>query len=438
MRIRVPFNYHRKQRSFLRIVRRLIKSGKLGPHVLAYLGGWGAGKTVVGTAGFGMIAAGALKGTVDGYRPQTVVLAPTARVLEKVLMPKLGDVIPPELIIKKTGRPYPTWHLVNGVDISFVSFEATFEGEDIAAMLVDEVQLLAQDPVKFQNYLARLRDPRASFLGMICTGLPEAGWVRDQFDPNRLNAKDRALRHTVLTGTRDNKSLPPDTVAQFLASCPAGYEAAFIEGGWMPMADALYDMFGEHNIVPSSMWDRSVPVKLGLDAGVSSAIVVGQHMSFPWGRGVLLGESVVGRHISIKELCLKAKEKYGKQIIAGHSKICCDPTIRSDELAAMRSVFPGVHIMQRKRTDKLYQVEPGIRLVQAAIQNSQQQNHVAIVASDRGTKRGLIDAWTRIKKSPRTGARIKDDALDHVDDAARYLLNHMLGDSGFAPQFSEE
>ena len=68
------------------------------------------------------------------------------------------------------------------------------------------------------------------------------------------------------------------------------------------------------------------------------------------------------------------------------------------------------------------------------MRNALGQRHLLVDASLRGTQNGVIEAYQRIKKSPRTGERIKNDVWDHVDDGVRYMCNHLLGDSGFAPE----
>ena len=405
----------------------------LGPHVFACLGGWGSGKTVVGAAATAMRLM-SLRGDVDGYRPQAAVFGPTFRVVEKVLMPKLAAAIPRGVIAKKVGRPFPTWKLINGVDVSFVSGESTFEGEDLAHIWIDEVQTLAADPGRFQNYMARLRDVRAGSLSLVATGLPESGWVRDTFDPELARKAVQDLRSTVLMGTRDNPHLPPDLFEQYLASCPSGYEEAFIQGGWMPTENAMYPAFSDDNLVDESWYDSQAPVSLGLDAGVSSAIVVGQPCPIGDKQGVVIVGNEIGGSASVEEMCERAAARFGHQIVPGHSTICTDPTLRADEVRAIRRVFPRVRILIRPRSDPFYSVKPGIRLVQAAIRNAKGDRHLRVLRSLRTVRNGTVQAFQQIKRSPRTGERIKDDVYDHVDDACRYLLNHMLGDRGFAPE----
>ena len=54
---------------------------------------------------------------------------------------------------------------------------------------------------RFINLVSRLRDPHAARLAMIVTGRPEAGWVRETFDLDRMEPADRVNRFTRLCGT---------------------------------------------------------------------------------------------------------------------------------------------------------------------------------------------------------------------------------------------
>lgn len=441
MRVSIDITPHARQKIFLQRVRAVLNNeyGSMGPYILALLGGWGCGKSVSAAVAFAMWVMSLRQGR-NGHRPQAAVFAPTFRVVEKVIMPKLMEALPREVIVKKVGRPHPTWSLINGVDISFVSGEAIFEGEDLTAIWVDEVHKMSSDPSRFQNYLARLRDKRNpdNKLGLMCTGLPEAGWCRQQFDVERMDLPPELakLRHTVMMGTADNPHLPDALIQQFLASCPSGYEEAYIRGGWMPAEGALYVMFSDDNIVDNSRYDKEAPVSVGIDAGVTAAAVVGQEENLPTGRGALIIDNFVKKGYSVEAMCELVRDKYVTQLIPGKSVICVDPTFRADEMIAVRRVFPSLRVIKRGRTDPFYAVEPGQRLVQAAMKNAKGQRSLHIIKRCDKVKDGLIEAYYNTKVSPITGNRVKDNRFDHVEDAARYLVNHLLGDNGFAPQIT--
>jgi len=410
---------------------------RAGPTVEAILGGYGASKTTAGLVKFVKLACANPRTPAYGRtaRPKLACVGPTSRHVDAVLQPKLEALIPPALIRRRWGRPHPRWHLINGAEIVFVSNEASFEGEDLAVILIDEIQYLATAPEKYVNYLARLRDRHSPRRALIACGLPEAGWVRATFDLDALAPQERAMRHTLLVGTRDNPHLSEGLVAQIMAACPSGYEEALIGGGWMPGQNALYPMLGDENIVPDSKTDTNAALWLGMDIGVSSAVCLGQDYATPHGRGVLIVQDIVLSHASVSDMCAAVKATpWAHLIIAGKSSIAVDPTIRADEQQAIYKAFPGVRVIIRSRTDPLYHVQAGLRLVQAALQNAKGERRLFVSERCRRTKNGVLEAWQNARTSPVTGRRVKDDRLDHSEDSARYLVNAMLGDRGFSPQ----
>ena len=428
VRIQVPFHPLPKARDWLTWRG---PSDQRGPFTEALLGGWGSGKTSHAAVKFLIRCLQAKPGG------NASIIAPTSRVLQKAIIPKLNDVIPSQLVRSRRGRPHPEWTLVNGVTIAFVSGDAMFEGEDQFLIWVDEVHKMAGDDTRWTNYMARLRQKGQPTLSMIATGLPEAGWVREHFDVGRFEPGDRPFRNTTIIGTRDNPHLPPALVRQIMAACPSGYEESLLAGGWMPMADALYSMFNtELHVVPDSEEDRSIPLSMGMDIGVSSGAVTGYRRGLKHGKGVLITKDYVGDRESVRSLATRVRDDNPGRWVPGHSKICVDPTIRADELEAIYKVFPGLEVVIRKRTDPFYATTPGIRMVQAALLNMHQQVSWHVCNRCRGTKRGIIDALLGTKKDTATGHRKKGNTLDHVEDGNRYLVNELLGDQGFDPSIS--
>ena len=126
--------------------------------------------------------------------------------------------------------------------------------------------------------------------------------------------------------------------------------------------------------------------------------------------------------------------RFGHMIAPGRSKVYVDPTLRVDERNALRRIFPGVHVVQRERDDFLYNVEPGVRLCQGALRNGAGQVHCRFLKHLRQNADGVIDAIMKAKRNDRSGRLQVQDRFDHAQDAWRYLLNGMLGDSGFMPK----
>ena len=350
-------------------------------------------------------------------------------------MPKFKQLVPRALIKRKWGRPYPAVELVNGCVVEFTSFDAVIEGDDLAGLGVDEVHLL-QGGAQLQNLRNRVRDPLARRRAFVCAGLPEAGWVREHFDLENYDERERRRRQTMLVGTKQNTKLPKDHLRSILASCPSGYEQALVGGGWLPVQNAMYPQFSRSwNLVPDSEARVDQPLEVvGMDVGVSSAACLAQERRLENNRrGCLVVGDVVLKHASVYELATAVRDhRFGHLIQPGHTTIALDPTVRPDEVNAVKRVFPKVRILIRKRTDPLYMVRPGQRLVKAALRNAEKQTSLHFIESLTKTKHGVVDAMLGVKFSERTGDRVKDDTLDHAEDALRYAVNVVLGDK--APQ----
>ncbi len=408
-----------------------VSDGDRGPWFDAILGGWGSAKTTHAAMLFVLRCLKLPAGS------NATVIAPTVRIVMKAVVPKLEQVMPPQLIVRKKGAPHPEWRLVNGVTVSFISGDSQWEGEDQSLIWVDEVHRLAGDDARWVNFRMRLREQHDLPLGMIVSGLPEAGWTRENFDPERLDPGMRGYMNTALIGTADNPYLPEGQVAQIKASCPAGYESSLIGGGWMPMQGALYQMFStDRHIVPDSEDDGRTPLSMGLDIGVHAGAVAGYSRQLGHGKGVLIVDDLVGENRGVRQMCTDMRDRHPGRWVPGLSRIAVDPTIRYEEEQAVREVFQGCEVVIRKRTDPLYSVVPGIRLVQATLLNAEGKISWNGCSRLKKTRRGIVDALlgTKTKNGSRGMGRIKDDTLDHVEDANRYLVNALLGDQGFAPR----
>lgn len=145
---------------------------------------------------------------------------------------------PRQLIRRRRKSPVFEWELVNNHKILFVSAESEVEGFSACVGWCDEIQHpnYWSNPRRIPNLTARIRDPKAMRArALIISGLPESGPVRDTFD-----RPDDPTTHLVLTGTRDNVFLDDETIANLLASSPAGYEDAFIGGRCLMPIGAIY------------------------------------------------------------------------------------------------------------------------------------------------------------------------------------------------------
>lgn len=409
-----------------------------GPAVTACLGWWGSAKTSAAVRRFFRVAmANPWTPAYGVNRPQAVVMAPTSRILKKATMAKLEAIIPPELIIDRRKSPTPWWLLANGLEVSFVSGEMGFEGEDLCLMLIDEVQhpVFSSDPERFRNYQARLRDPLSTHLELIVCGLAESGWVKETFDTETLPVEERKNRYTRMCGTDDNPHLPKETLRQILATCPADEAEIIRRGGWAPVQGAVFGTWDPSIHLVDMHGDDRLPVSIGLDAGEHGGVVFGQRIKVKTrditGRemtedGLLVVDQMLTEAESVEDVCKRIKVETPWRLVPEMSEIYVDPTLRADEVAPLRRHFPGVRILQRDRQDPYYEIKPGIRLMRANLKDATGSTRLYFSRKLASTRSGIIEAIETARRNPDTGAVVKDDRTDHIRDACRYLCCGML------------
>lgn len=408
----------------------------------AILGGWGAAKSsALLLKAFVLACANSWHEGYDTLVPRIAICGPAERAVINNLMPKFLQICPKPLIKRRAGRPFPSLTLINGCRIEFTSFDSVIEGDDLAAVLIDEVHLI-NDTYKFQNLRNRVRDPHASYRAFCVAGLPQAGWVREQYDPASWKPEEHLRRQTMLVGTKDNPNLPKSHLDNILSSISKAYERSVMMGGWMPTFGALYSDFDRlRHVIPDSYVQNAPIAAVGIDLGISSAAAMVQKRDLPSvGSSALVIGDVVQVGGGTEELCLKLKaHPYGHLIVPGLTVFCIDPSAYGggqDARAAIHKVFPGAYVHQQPRTSPYISTANGITLTQAALLNGKNETRLQFVESLTNTKHGVIDAMLNEKLSPITGKRMKVEAKqEHSADALRYAVQYILGSvSGFDPQ----
>jgi hypothetical protein len=400
-----------------------------GPITVAALGGWGSGKTQGIAYAFTWYLLGMGWHLAYGRkRPQAVVLAPNLRLARKNQLDLIDSILPAELVRRRWGMPEPKLLLTNGVEISAISADANYEGESLVACWCDEIQheLYSSNPERYTNMVARLRDPKARrpHTRMFVSGLPVSGWVRDTFD---VRSRD-PNRKTVLWSSALNTKLAAGVREAILKATPAGMEATFLEGQWMPIPGALYPQYSDDLHLTEDPGNRQAPVSIGLDAGNRSAVEIGQRQTVPGTTDVRLHvvDEILGDGLSVEELVERFVAS-GWFMIPGKSEIYVDPTLRRDELRPLYARFPGIRVVQRERSDEYHDVWRGVRLVQSGLRNAAGQTRLTINRALAKNQRGVVESLVRMRTNPRTGTIAVDDQRDHPNDALRYLACGILG-----------
>lgn len=402
--------------------------------VAAILGGWGSGKSHGAMRRF--IRACSLNPHTPAYggtNPTAVMIAPTHRILKTALMRHWDMLVPREMVLKRRGPPYNDMLLANGVRVLLHSGAAQLEGIDACAIYISEIQhsIFTDNADLYLNYLARLRDPNSNHMMMIVDGLPESGMVRDLFD---LTNKPHPDRITVMCSTAQNPHIPTETREQFLSACPGGQQAKLLGGGWMPVSGAVYPQYDASIHLTDEVGVPHAPVHLGVDIGNYGAAVIAQEIQVSVrnseGRittetGLLVVDQILTDNESVERLCYRLKSQTAWAFTTD-SVIAVDPTIRRDELNALKEHFPQCRIVKRERGHEHFPIEAGVRITQRALLDALGNTRLFITRGLANHPRGLVEALQRYRRNERTGEAVKDQRTDHVADALRYVTCAIL------------
>lgn len=399
-----------------------------GPITEAVLGGWGSGKTYSQGMRFTMLALQAGWSSAYGKRrPQAIVVGPNLRLACKNQLELIESLLPNDLIKQKWTNPQPRLLLQNGLEVHAIGADMRYEGESLVLCWCDEIQhsVYGNDPTLFTNLMARLRDPKSRLRHprMLVSGLPTAGFVRDTFD----RPKDPRL-FLRLWASRQNTRLAAGVFDEIAKATPFGQEDVFLRGQWTQHPDALFPQYRADQHLVDDPGNRQAPVSIGVDVGNRSAVIIGQRRMVPGTAETRLHvvDEVLGDGLSVEELMDRFSQS-GWALVPGKSEICVDPTLRRDELAPIRRRWPSVVIIQRERSDPYYDVQAGVRVVQAALRNSAGQTRMTFSRHLGANRRGVIESLTALRYNPRTGGMVVDDLRDHPNDALRYLAATVLG-----------
>ena len=406
-----------------------------GPVVEAALGGWGSGKTYAQGMRYALLALQA--GWHEGYftkRPQAIVVAPSLRLAVRNQLDLIDSLLPRSLVKRRWGAPQPRLLLQNGLEIHAISADSRYEGESIVLCWCDEIQheVYSADPTLYTNLIARLRDPKSRLRHprMLVSGLPTAGFVRDTFD--RPSDARLFLR---LWASKQNTRLAAGIFDEIQKATPFGQEDVYLRGQWTQHPDALYPQYRPELHLVDDPGNRSQPVSVGLDVGNRSAIVIGQRRPVPGTAETRLHivDEILGDGLGTDELIDRLR-KSGWLLQPGKSEISVDPTIRRDELSAIRRYYPSIHLVQRERADPYYEVQTGVRLVQTSLRNASGHVRLTFTRHLGANRRGVVESLQSLRFNSRTGGMVVDDLRDHPNDALRYLTCTVLGRAVTAPE----
>jgi len=405
---------------------------------VALIGGYGSGKSAGGA--WRLLRLASLNPWTPAYgatRPKGAIVGPTWRILKQATLTALDAAMPRNWVRKRRGPPHNDIWLANGVVLEAHSALSDIEGQNYSFLWCDEISHPNFNERILGTLVARVRDPRARFLGEVFTGLPVSGWVRDFLDhPPEPRTADYGGRWTIMCKTSDNTELAEESKAAIAEAVPAADIKTLMGGEWASPIGAIYQEFEarEHplgNLTENAGYlDRPIDL-LGLDIGESGAVcfvqkitleaknVIGQKQNV---EGLLFVDQMVTKARSVDEVCYEIKTSKPWKIVPGITRICVDPTTRRDERNAIKAHFPGCKIVQRERDEPTYHVEERIRTTRAALKDALGNRRVLFSRGTMtGVKHGILDALERARRNER-GRRIKDDLRDHAEDACAYAI----------------
>lgn len=334
-------------------------------------------------------------------------------------------VINPRMIRKD--RPREPWNyieLINGHRIRLYSLKGSLKGQTWCAALCDEIEdpmyakTVPGDVTAWQNIVNRVRDKRATRLGVVASGYAVSrthveDWFRHRTDPTMK---------VVVMNQRDNMRNLGGNISE-LRRMAAASDFDLDDDGWKRRYNVLWPRFGAGNIHHGVLAElEKKPVSIGVDLRSHGAVVftVDIEVEVIGGKfepGLLVVDEWMPNKLNAELIARGICDKLNLQrwrFEKPRSVIALDPTISDDEVQHFRKLIPGGKIVQARGEDALRKT--GIRCVDIAIQDGNGDEHLMIHESLIGRgERGVYASITGYNGEGR------DDPLEHAADALRYI-----------------
>lgn len=190
----------------------------------------------------------------------------------------------------------------------------------------------------------------------------------------------------------------------------------------MSPPDAVFSQWSSSTHLVDRIGNPTKSVHLGIDVGNRGAVVFAQRE--PDG-SVLIVDEMITNDESVEGMCWRIQHDYRWMISRTESLIAVDPTIRRDELNAIRSAFPQVRIVKRERGHELFPVETGVRILQTSLKDAHGDTHLFFTRALSTHKHGVVDAIQTARRRTITQSVVKDNSRDHAMDALRYVVQEL-------------
>ncbi len=396
------------------------------------VGGYGSGKTDGAALTF---LRNVLRNPYDkeAYgedRPESIVCGPTHSVLKESSMKALRALLPPELILKEWVQDR-RWRIAGGHDILFRSVEGAIEGANLCTLWLDEAHLL--DAADWPNLQMRVRDAKAANLLVLVSGLPEFGWLQDAFGrPEHYQDPQRCVVHF---STLDNHYLAPKVLEQLRSSVGEADAEAYLHGKWRSAENAVFYAYEPAIHVIDLPVDRRIPVHITCDVGNRGAVLILQPRTRRY--RTTNGSTVEGLHLHVvdellpenvsTEEAMRLAQQRGWKIEPGVSMVFMDPRSNVDQIEAVRRVLGrDARIIRKTRGQPGYDVDEGHRAVNAALKDSLGNVRLTFASTLPRDKRSLLTSLPKVRRKPDGDGMVKDNITDHVADALRYPVVHLM------------
>jgi hypothetical protein len=391
---------------------------------LAYLGGWGGGKTWFGARAF-------LRNVLRNPRGvDSLIAAPFWSTVKRTTLREFKAVVPPGMITGESrGERYIE---VIGRRVYYGSADRpeTLDGATVGAIWLDEGRYVKRRG--WEVILSRLRSKKARCLRGIITSTPGGEWLEEEF------ATGKARCAAVHASTRENaRNLGEGVVENMEASLSKRAARVFIDGQFGLLEGAVYEFDKAWHLIPWK-YDPGLPVVVAWDFGYQRPAVlflqpVPAGMRLPGGRVALPGSWIVFDELVPDEMTTEGLANQVKAKGYRVTRICCDPAGDGTQTATGLSDVKvlraaGFNEIKWVTTPWLRHIPTGVRMVEALLRNSRAEMRlfVAKQLDNPRAKRGVVkDLQAYRYPEPKDGRPVKDQPLkdgvhDHSMDALRY------------------
>jgi len=392
------------------------------------IGGYGCGKTYGGAAAFLLLCLAEVG--------EALIVAPTGNMLANVTLPAFETVARP--FIADFNKNEGWLKLVNGTKVGYCSADhpASLEGRNVRALWCDEASLIKPDAWRVMSGRLRVRSSKTQG---IVTSTPVAGtWLQREFDGGTPG------RAFVRATSFENPFNDPEWAQSQLSALSESDARAYVYGEWVSRTGLVFPEWDRKIHLIDYKPNPALPVYVGVDFGYRwSAAVFAQRQ--PDGRIVVFDEDLPEYTATEQWAWRLAGKLKGLNVGAFY----VDPAGAEFSSTAQLSGVLEVEAFQRglaaaglgnvvvdwidPKDRGMRSVNTGVEQVRALLAPAVGPRRLYVAESlcdhhqnsERGVVRGFDTwSWRRDKSVPLRGEPAGH--VQHVLDATRYLLRHML------------